>query len=249
MKVITHPDFLQVYNYEPAAASGRIESILDAIRDEVALEEASPAERTDIEAVHTASHIQNVIRQGLYEIASLAAGATIQAAIAGLTEPCFALVRPPGHHASADSAWGFCYFNNLAIAVEHLKRKGLIGRSYVLDFDLHYGDGTASILEDRDYVQIHNPNARERLLYLEEVAERLSSARADVIGVSAGFDNHQQDWGGLLLTEDYQAIGNLVLGTCRRLAAGCFAVLEGGYNHQVLGKNVQAFLRGLSGLT
>jgi acetoin utilization deacetylase AcuC-like enzyme len=69
-----------------------------------------------------------------------------------------------------------------------------------------------------------------------------------VIGVSAGFDNHVLDWGGVLRTEDYQTMGRWVHETAARLGVGCFAVFEGGYNHQVLGQNALAFLRGLRGL-
>ena len=247
MKVITHEDFKQVYTRDPAAAAGRIESILSALGDEVVLEDASPADRDDIAEVHTERHIQKVTRRGLYDLAALAAGATIQAACAGLTEPCFALVRPPGHHASADSCWGFCYFNNMAVGLDYLKRHKGIKSAYVLDFDLHFGDGTVSIMAGTKYTTIHNPASPDRGEYLEEVAGGLAATRADVIAVSAGFDNHLQDWGGVLLTEDYETIGRLVRDTSRRLGSGCFAVLEGGYNHRVLGESVRAFLRGLDG--
>lgn len=247
MKVVTHDDFREVYVNDPAAAPGRIEAILEALGKEVTFEEAFPAGSDDIEAIHSPSHIARVDKMGLYKISALAAGAAVQAAVTGMSEPCFALIRPPGHHASADSAWGFCYFNNMAIALDHLKRNGHIRTAYILDFDLHYGDGTVSILRDKGYVAIHNPTAENRQLYLKSVEENLASAQADIIGVSAGFDNHRLDWGGLLLTEDYQTMGRMVWETCRRLKVGCFSVLEGGYNHQVLGQNVVAFLRGLEG--
>jgi acetoin utilization deacetylase AcuC-like enzyme len=248
MKVITHEDFCQVYTHEPAASPGRIEAILDAIRGEVTFEEAYPAGGEDISAIHTKSHIHSVEKRGLYNISALAAGGAIQAAVIGMSEPCFALVRPPGHHASADSSWGFCYFNNVAIALDHLKRSGMIKNACVLDFDMHYGDGTVSILRGKGYTTILNPDTDDREVYLEEVDEFLSATKADVIAVSAGFDNHRLDWGGVLRTEDYQTMGRMVLETSRKLGAGCFAVLEGGYNHEVLGQNVLAFLRGLKGL-
>jgi acetoin utilization deacetylase AcuC-like enzyme len=248
MKVITSDAFNEVYTHDPAASPGRMEAILRVIRDEVTFDEAYPAGKDDIAAVHSRRHVADVIRQGLFNIAALAAGATIQAAVTGLTEPCFALVRPPGHHAYADESWGFCYFNNMAIAIEHLKANGHINTAYILDFDMHYGDGTVSILKDKGYVAIHNPQAEDRKTYLYEVEKHLASAQADIIGVSAGFDNHMLDWGGLLATEDYQAMGRLVHATCQRLGIGCFAALEGGYNHEILGANVLAFLRGLQGL-
>lgn len=247
MKVFYHDDFRQVYVSDPAAAPGRIEAILAAIKDEVSLEEPLPAAADDIEAVHSTYHIKHVTRQGLYHISALAAGGAVEAAVAGLSEPSFALIRPPGHHASADSSWGFCYFNNMAIALDHLKRSGQIKSAYVLDFDLHYGDGNVNILQEKGYVVIHNPASNDRASYLQEVQAGLAAAKVDIIGVSAGFDNHAQDWGGLLETEDYQAMGRMVQESARSMGAACFGILEGGYNHQVLGQNVRAFLRGLRG--
>ncbi|MHC1726405.1 MAG: histone deacetylase family protein [Syntrophobacteraceae bacterium] len=248
MKVYNHDDFLSVYVSEPAASPGRIEAVLEAIRGEVDFELAFPAGQDDILAVHTKAHVQSVERMGLYNISALAAGAAIQSALCGLEEPAFGLLRPPGHHASADSAWGFCYFNNMAIALEHLRTNGLIKRAHVLDFDLHYGDGTVNILGTKGYVSIHNPDEGDRKNYLREVAVRLESLEVDIIGVSAGFDNHVEDWGHVLFTEDYQEMGRMVHETCKRLKIGCFGLLEGGYNHSVLGRNVLAFLRGLQGL-
>jgi acetoin utilization deacetylase AcuC-like enzyme len=247
MKVFYHEDFRQVYVSDPAAAPGRIEAILAAIKEEVTFEEPLPAGADDIEAVHSSYHTKYVTRQGLYNISALAAGAAIEAAILGLSEPSFALIRPPGHHASADSSWGFCYFNNMAIALEHLRRNGQIKTAYVLDFDLHFGDGNVNILRDKGYVTILNPVSHDRKEYLTEVEKGLADAKVDVIGVSAGFDNHVDDWGGLLETEDYQTMGRLVFEASRRMGGGCFGILEGGYNHQVLGRNVKAFLRGLQG--
>ena len=248
MKVFTHDDFLSVYERDPAASPGRIEAILAAIRDEVELEQAVPAHQDDILAVHTKAHVQGVEREGIYDIAALAAGAAVQSALTGLKEPAFGLIRPPGHHASADYHWGFCYLNNMAIALEHLRSMGLIRTAHVLDFDLHYGDGTVNILGGRGYVSIHNPDESDRKRYLAEVSARLDSLDVDIIGVSAGFDNHIEDWGHVLYTEDYQEMGRMVHSTCKKLGIGCFGLLEGGYNHNVLGRNVLALLRGFQGL-
>jgi len=245
MRVIMHPDFLEVYTNDPAAAPGRLEPIVEAIGGTAEFEEPLPAGWDDIEAVHTPRHMQRVEREGVYRISALAAGAAMLAAEIGLSEPSFALVRPPGHHASADSSWGFCYFNNMAVALEHLRREGRIQTAYVLDFDLHFGDGTVSILKDKGYVAIHNPESENRMHYIREVERHLQAAQVDVIGVSAGFDNHILDWGGLLQTEDYRTMGQLVRRAADRMKAGCFAVLEGGYNRSVLGESVLAFLNGL----
>lgn len=87
----------------------------------------------------------------------------------------------------------------------------------------------------------------QRRDYLAEVAARLDSIQVDVIGVSAGFDNHVEDWGRTLHTEDYREMGRMVHAACRRMGAGSFGLLEGGYNHDVLGTNVREFLKGLQG--
>jgi acetoin utilization deacetylase AcuC-like enzyme len=82
-----------------------------------------------------------------------AAYASAQAAIAGATAlltghtSAFALCRPPGHHAYADRASGFCFLNNAAIAAERLRRK--FAKVAILDFDTHHGDGTQAIFDRR----------------------------------------------------------------------------------------------------
>ena len=147
MKVVFHQDFYRVYTGDPAAAAGRMEAIVEIIEPHVEFVKAEPAVRQHIAAIHTEMHIQQVEKQGLYEIAALAAGGAIQAAQIGLSEPCFGSIRPPGHHASAASAWGFCYFNNMAVALETLRREDQIKCGCVLDIVIHYGDGTVNILE------------------------------------------------------------------------------------------------------
>lgn len=244
-KVVFHADFFQVYTADPAAEAGRLEAVLEVIRPQVELVAAQAAPAEAIAAVHTERRLASVRDQGIYGIAALAAGAARQAAEIGLAEPCFGLLRPPGHHASADSAWGFCFFNNMAVALSDLHRQGLINSAYVLDIDLHYGDGTVNILGSRDWVRVYNPQARRREEYLAEVAAQMEACSVDLIGVSAGFDLHELDWGGRLRTEDYQQIGRLVRAAALRCGGGCFAILEGGYNHAVLGQNVQALIQGM----
>ena len=246
MKVVFHEDFYKVYTSDPAASAGRMESIVEAIESRVEFVRAQPATQRQIEEVHTQTHIDFIRQSGLYEIARLAAGGAVQAASIGLVEPAFGLIRPPGHHASADSSWGFCFFNNMAVALQKLKNKGQIKTAYVLDIDLHYGDGTVNILESKNYVTVHNVQASDRQSFLGEIEKELDGCQVDLIGISAGFDNHRDDWGGLLLTEDYFKIGQLVKAAASRSAGGCFGILEGGYNHQVLGQNVMALIDGLS---
>lgn len=245
MKVVYHGDYNVVYTTDPAASAGRIRAVETVLRGKVTFIEPKPATIEDILAVHTPEHVTVVRRAGIYDIAALAAGGAIKAAEIGLSEPCFALIRPPGHHASANDAWGFCYFNNMAIALENLKRQGKIKKAFILDFDLHFGDGNVNILGSKEYVTILNPIAKRRKEYLEEVEKALKETDADMIAASAGFDNHKDDWGGLLKTEDYTLMGSLMKRAARRNKGGCFGLLEGGYNHNVLGKNVLAFVEGL----
>ena len=249
MKVFFHDDFYQDYSGDPASEPGRMEAMVNAVQDHVELVSIQPATLQDIAFVHGAAHIDQVRGEGLYDIAALAAGGAVMAAEEGLKSPAFALIRPPGHHASADSCWGFCYFNNMAVALCSLKNRGLIRSAFVLDIDLHRGDGTLNILGSEPWVTIHNPEDHNRESYLTNVGKRLTDTRVDMIGISAGFDHHIEDWGGLLTTEDYYTLGAMVQHTARKNNGGCFAILEGGYNHDVLGQNLQALLKGLSETT
>jgi acetoin utilization deacetylase AcuC-like enzyme len=94
-----------------------------------------------------------------YEIALLAAGATVQAMEHALEtrEPAFALVRPPGHHAERNQAMGFCLFNNVAVAAAAAIARGL-SRVAIVDIDVHHGNGTQWMFYDDPrvlYVSTH----------------------------------------------------------------------------------------------
>ena len=247
MKVVYHEDYNRVYTSDPAASSGRIEAVEAILKGKVEFVEPEPATKEEILRLHTPEHVHSVERQGIYEIAALAAGGAIKAAEIGLVEPCFALISPPGHHASADKSWGFCYFNNMAIALEKLKHQGKIEKIFILDFDMHFGDGNVNLLGGRKDVTILNPATQNRHDYLEVVEKALLKTDADMIAASAGFDNHEDDWGGVLKTEDYTFMGKLMREASLRNRGGCFGILEGGYNHEVLGQNVWAFVQGLMG--
>jgi acetoin utilization deacetylase AcuC-like enzyme len=83
-----------------------------------------------------------------YEVALYAVGGTLEGIDAVMTAKvnhAFALVRPPGHHATTDEAMGFCLFNNIAIAAEYAKRKYKLDRILIADFDVHHGNGTQEI--------------------------------------------------------------------------------------------------------
>jgi acetoin utilization deacetylase AcuC-like enzyme len=246
MKVVFDKIFHTVYTSDPAAAHGRMEAVMAHLPKDTELIEPAPASQEQLELAHTVSHIKDVRSEGLFDIAALAAGAAIFSARIGRDEPCFGAIRPPGHHASEDSAWGFCFFNNIAVALLTLKSENLINTALVLDIDLHYGDGTVNILGDKNWVKICNPTKNNRSDYLKEVEEFLAVNKVDIIGISAGFDHHQADWGGLLATEDYFQIGRMAREASQKNSGGCFAVLEGGYNHDILGQNVAALINGMS---
>ncbi len=79
-------------------------------------------------------------------------------AVAGDQRAAFAAVRPPGHHAERTTAMGFCYFNNAAVAAEHLLRRHGLDRVAIVDFDVHHGNGTQHLFEERGdvlYVSLH----------------------------------------------------------------------------------------------
>ena len=248
MKVIFHKRFYEVYTSDPAAAPGRMEPMVKELEKEFDFVEAEPALEKDLEKVHGRQHIQWVKAEPMvYEIGLLAAGGAILAGeMAFDGEPTFGLIRPPGHHASAHSCWGFCYFNNIAIAIKRLISEEKIKGAFILDFDLHYGDGTSNIFGSSKEVSYFHPEGTNRETFLKDLQRGLQAERSyDIIAVSAGFDRHEEDWGGLLKTEDYFSIGRWVkesaLENCRGRR---FGVLEGGYNHSVLGRNVRSFLQG-----
>jgi acetoin utilization deacetylase AcuC-like enzyme len=134
----------------------------------------------------------------------------------------------------------------MAVAITHLLEQGKISTAYILDIDLHFGDGTENILGGETGITVYNVAAATRKAYLREVKQEMERCEADIIGISAGFDNHEDDWGGTLKTEDYREIGRLVRGAAIRYRGGCFAILEGGYNHTVLGQNALSLIEGLS---
>ena len=250
MKVIFHPRFYEVYTQDPAAAPGRMEAIVKKMEGEFEFVEPGPASERDLERVHGRQHIQSVKGDPVvYEIGCLAAGGAIMAAETAFEgQPAFGLIRPPGHHASPHSCWGFCYFNNIAIALKKLIGEKKIKSALILDFDLHYGDGTANTFSGSKTVSYFHPEGTDRETFLKGFQRCLQTERQyEIIAVSAGFDRHEEDWGGLLKTEDYFSIGRWVRESSLENCSGRrFGVLEGGYNHSVLGRNVKSFLEGLS---
>jgi acetoin utilization deacetylase AcuC-like enzyme len=92
---------------------------------------------------------------GSFEIARLAAGgvmAACDAVIEGQVSNAYALVRPPGHHATADASMGFCLFGNAALAIMHAQTVHKVGRVATVDWDVHHGNGTQSAFYERNDV-------------------------------------------------------------------------------------------------
>ena len=96
-----------------------------------------------------------------FEAARLAAGAAVAAVenvASGEVRNAFCAMRPPGHHAEVEQAMGFCLFNNVAIAAEHLVRSRLAERVLIIDWDVHHGNGTQHIFYERGdifYLSLH----------------------------------------------------------------------------------------------
>ncbi|MFX1483977.1 MAG: histone deacetylase family protein [Promethearchaeota archaeon] len=259
MKIVYHPLMQETYDRTPAGAPGRLDTAVDLLGSHQDYEfiEARPATEEEILRAHGTHTLDSVKRDYdsarpglLYKMASLAAGGAIQTAeIAVKGEPAFGLIRPPGHHASGDSHWGFCYFNNIAVSLLHLRAKGLIESAYILDFDLHTGDGNINILGDDPKFTIHNPSGNGDEQYLKDVKQSLDAAPdIDIIVASAGFDQYEADWGGNLSTDAFQKIGRMMNDFASERCEGRrYGLLEGGYNFDDLGKNILAFCEGLRG--
>lgn len=161
----------------------RLQAIVDRLKanhlwDQLLHIPAQPAQVEWVERIHTPEYVQRVraacengelfvdvpdsaICPASYEIALLAVGGVLAAAdalMAGRIQNAFCLVRPPGHHAEADRAMGFCLFNNIAIAAEYLLDRHGLERVAILDWDVHHGNGTQHIFEDRGdvfYLSLH----------------------------------------------------------------------------------------------
>lgn len=117
----------------------------------------------ELELVHQPAHVKNVeqaserapaymdtdtsVSAESYETALLAAGGVLECVdsiCSGKLRRVFAFIRPPGHHASAEHARGFCLFNNAALAAAYAREKHGLQRVAIIDFDVHHGDGTQS---------------------------------------------------------------------------------------------------------
>lgn len=252
MKIIFHDKFYEYYTHDPAASPGRFEPIVKELKAhnyEFILPE--PATETDILRAHTPRHLESVKGDSIvFKMAILAAGGAIKAAqLAYEGTPTFAVIRPPGHHASADSCWGFCYFNNISVSLLNLQAHKAIQSAFILDFDLHTGDGNINILRSKQNLlktTILNPRSGNEKEYIDEITDTFNHAgNFDIIVASAGFDEYEKDWGGKLSTNAYNTIGKLMKDFSEdKCNNRRYALLEGGYYHPDFGINVHSFCQG-----
>ncbi len=152
-------------------------SITDALHeqhlyDHLEQVEARAATRQELERVHEPGYLEMLETRSPSEgfeqldpdtwlgpntlsAARHAAGAAVLATelvLEGRVANAFCCVRPPGHHAGKNSAMGFCYFNNIAVAAAHALGSGAVERVAILDFDVHHGNGTEEIFLQDDRV-------------------------------------------------------------------------------------------------
>jgi len=272
----------------------RVRAILTALRagplaSRLRFEEAPVARRADLERVHPAVYLDRlsalaaagggrldpdtVASPGSWEAATRAAGAAAAAARAALQgQPAFAAVRPPGHHALADVAMGFCLINNVAVAAHAALAEGC-DHVLIVDWDVHHGNGTQAIVEREPrirYVSLHQwplypgtgrreergvgnvfnvpcPPGRPRTEYVaaldEAVREATGGWRPDLLLISAGFDALAGDpLAGFTLEPEDYATW---VTRWRALGVPMASVLEGGYVPARIADAAQAHLGAL----
>ncbi|MEO6264412.1 MAG: histone deacetylase family protein [Luteimonas sp.] len=247
MRVYTHPACI-AHDTGPGHAERpeRLTAVTDALREAFAgaldWREAPRASRDQLLRAHASSLLDTVLDTApaqrimldpdtvlspdSAEAALRAAGAgvaAVDAVLGGDVTRAFCAVRPPGHHATADTAMGFCLFNSAAVAAaQALDMHGLV-RVAIVDFDVHHGNGTQAIFE-RDprvlYLSSHQmplypgtgfadergvgnivnaplpPGAGSapfRAAWREQLLPALDAFRPQLLLLSAGFDAHWRD--------------------------------------------------------
>ena len=170
----TNPIYLEHDTGSHPENANRLKAILERLESEdlmgkFKLEPGRPASSAEIKLLHTEKlvseveaasesgaqtlHTQDcVISAQTYKAALHAVGSVLDAALEVAErrlDNAFCAVRPPGHHAEFDSAMGFCFFNNIALAAEFLSRKMGFKRVLIVDFDVHHGNGTQHFFEER----------------------------------------------------------------------------------------------------
>ena len=181
--LVYHPDYLKHHagRQHPERPS-RLEAVMQALETSATAQTMRPLDiQHDAEAwvakVHASDHIRTVADACQYERAALdpdtvvcpesyatalkAVAGTLAAADAVMASEmtqAFCAVRPPGHHAEAHRAMGFCLFNNVAILARYLQQQHGLDKVLIIDWDVHHGNGTQHIFEEDPsvfYVSTH----------------------------------------------------------------------------------------------
>jgi acetoin utilization deacetylase AcuC-like enzyme len=286
MKIITDEKCAGYSRYGHPERPARITATVERLRNqnELPIEWMAPARISDEQILR--AHAPEMLArlkiphdfdadtpffENISDYARASAAAALEALkIACVGENIFSLMRPPGHHATREHSMGFCYLNNIAIAVLEAAATGS-KRVAVFDFDVHHGNGTEDILLNREgvaFFSIHQHpcypgtgavNVGKNCLNypvapsVPREAYRATLARAlgdletfspDLIAVSAGFDAYARDplAQGTLLAEDFHWLGREL----RALKIPFFSVLEGGYSRD-LPELIFAYLKGVEG--
>ncbi len=175
MAIIYHPRYLDHYQDTNHPESPNRLITINARLEREGLNKdvlnPEPVSEKELEKIHAPEHIEFIKNAGegridfdtqshedTFEIALLACGGAILAAEHSYSknQPAMALLRPPGHHAGPDYSGGFCYFNNIALAADHLLEK--VDKVAIVDIDVHHGNGTSDIFCDRKdvlYISTH----------------------------------------------------------------------------------------------
>ena len=166
----THSSFTEHDFPRHPEHAGRIQAVWRQLRQAGLLEQVqqlapAPASDEQILSVHSAAHLNRLVAvaQGdrltrldpdtyalpqSLAVARLAAGAAfgaVDSVLTGAADNALAIVRPPGHHATAGRQMGFCLLNNIAIAARHAQARHNCGRVLIIDYDVHHGNGTQDI--------------------------------------------------------------------------------------------------------
>lgn len=236
---------------------------------DAAILEPAPAPRADLERVHGADYLDDLeglrwtrrtksselpLTAGIVQAYRLAAGGTTLAAREALTRGFGVNLGGGFHHAHADRAEGFCYLNDIAVAVRAVQHDGAVRRVAVVDCDVHQGNGTASLFRGDDSVftfSIHQeynyPTPKEPgdldvgledgagdeeyLDELDRALERVWASGPELVVYQAGADAYREDQlGGLGLTlAGLEARDRMVLEGCARRRVPAAITLGGGY--------------------
>ncbi|MDP6320092.1 MAG: histone deacetylase [SAR324 cluster bacterium] len=179
----TNPIFLEHNTGQHPENANRLRAILDKLESDKLMgkfkvEAGRTATSAEIKMLHTEKLISEVetasesgaqtlhtrdcvISAQTYKASLHAVGSVLDAALEVAErrlDNAFCAVRPPGHHAEFDTAMGFCFFNNIALAAEFLSREMGFQRILIIDFDVHHGNGTQHFFEERSdifFVSMH----------------------------------------------------------------------------------------------